>query len=349
MAFNVYTTHQYVALLEGVKPLKTFLRDAVFPTAGVFNTPKVMFDIRSGKDGMAPFVIKKGDSITIDRDGYTTKEFMPPIISTQMVISADDLEVRNYGEALFSGMSPDERAAQLLLRDYDKMDRYITAREEWMCAQLMLNNEVVCKAYGSNLTDYETQVLKFHDGDNQAVYTADANWGTSSAKILDDLRAAIVQLRSNGNAANLFICSPSVAAAIIKDAELRDLLDNRRVDIGEIAPALNAQGAAILGRLNVYGTLIDVVCYDGTYTGDGQTDALYITEGHGVLTSYGAGARYYGGITQKEKGVLVTRVGERVPRVYENPDVDFNVQRLATAVLVAPKSVDPWINMTVIS
>ncbi len=349
MAFNVYTTHDYVGMIEGVKPLKTFLRTSIFPTGGIFNSSKVLFDIRSQKDGMAPFVIKKENGIAIDRGGYTTKEFTPPTIATQMTISADDLEVRGFGEALFSGQSADERAAKLLLSDYDKMDRYITNREEWMCAQLMLNNEVVCKAYGSNLTDYEEQKLVFHDGTNQAVYTASANWGTSSAKVLDDLRAAILMLRANGNAANLFVCSPSVAAAMLKDADIRALLDNRRIEIGEIAPELNAQGAALLGKLNVYGTIVDVVCYDFTYTGDGQTDALFIPEGHGVLTSYGAGARYYAAITQRENGQLVTRAGERVPKIFGSDAYDINVQRLAASVMVAPKSVDPWINMTVIS
>ena len=52
----------------------------------------------------------------------------------------DDLNKRGYGEAIYANSTPAERAARLQQDDLTDMDRRIIRREEWMCAQTMINN-----------------------------------------------------------------------------------------------------------------------------------------------------------------------------------------------------------------
>ena len=104
----------------------------------------------------------------------------------------------------------------------------------------------------------------------------------------------IRMLTKRGLRASDLVCSPDVADTIINDAAVQKLLDNRRIEIGNVEPELLPDGAAIVARLNVLGRIISVISYDLTYTDDEGNDKLYIPSGKCVLTAPGAGRTAYG-------------------------------------------------------
>lgn len=86
----------------------------------------------------------------------------------------------------------------------------------------------------------------------------------------------IRMLTKRGLRASDLVCSPDVADTIINDAAVQKLLDNRRIEIGNVEPELLPDGAAIVARLNVLGRIISVISYDLTYTDDeGNDQALH--------------------------------------------------------------------------
>ena len=115
----------------------------------------------------------------------------------------------------------------------------------------------------------------FNDTATTEIYTPTAKWDATGGKILKDLEAMIRMLTKRGLRASDLVCSPDVADTIINDAAGQKLLDNRRIEIGNVEPELLPDGAAIVARLNVLGRIISVISYDLTYTDDEGNDKEY--------------------------------------------------------------------------
>ena len=351
MAFNIYDTHTFYGVVQGITPKKTFLRDRYFPTTGVFNTKDVIFDFKSDDNKLAPFVIRKKGGVTIDRDGYQTRQITPPYIAPRTTITVDDLEERGFGEALFSQDTPEQRALRYLLNDESSLDEKISAREEWMCAQMLLNNKVTMQAIADKTTEYDELELKFYEGtDNPGTYTPAASWASSSANIINDLYAMVKALRINGNMGTELIVGGSVMSAILNNEAIMKLLDNRRIEVGDIMPTLNPQGVSALGTINAYGNNITVLGYDFGYTATDGTYTNFIPDGYAILTAPSAGQRMYGAITQieQEDRNYHTRAGARVPKIETSIENDTRTLTLKSAPVVAPKSITPWVSAKVI-
>lgn len=131
----------------------------------------------------------------------------------------------------------------------------------------------------------------------------------------------IRMLTKRGLRASDLVCSPDVADTIINDAAVQKLLDNRRIEIGNVEPELLPDGAAIVARLNVLGRIISVISYDLTYTDDEGKDKLYIPSGKCVLTAPGAGRTAYG---RRLSGRAERR---RVPHLRRPPRAEVCEQR----------------------
>lgn len=105
------------------------------------------------------------------------------------------------------------------------------------------------------------------------------------AKIRADLGAMARMLTRRGLRAADLVCSPDVADVIVEDPDIKEMLDNRRYELGSVAPEELAPGAAIMARLNINGRIISVISYDETYTDDDGNDQLYIPSGKCILTA----------------------------------------------------------------
>ena len=80
------------------------------------------------------------------------------------------------------------------------------------------------------------------------------------------------------------------------------MLNNRRYELGSVAPEELAPGASIVARRNAaMGRIISVISYDETCTDDAGKNELYIPSGKCVLTAPAAGRTAYGAVSQVEQ------------------------------------------------
>ena len=165
------------------------------------------------------------------------------------------------------------------------------------------------------------------------------------SQILKDLEAMIRMLTKRGLRASDLVCSPDVADTIINDAAVQKLLDNRRIEIGNVEPELLPDGAAIVARLNVLGRIISVISYDLTYTDDEGNDKLYIPSGKCVLTAPGAGRTAYGAVSQVEQsdGEFHTYAGRRVPKYVSSAEGNSRTLTISSRPLMIPNNKNPFI------
>ena len=170
---NFFDTYVLMAIAEEIVPQQTFFRDRYFPTGerDIFACDKVLTEYRKGDRKMAAFVSARAGDIPMDRIGYAIHEYQPAFIAPSRLLTLDDLTKRGFGEAIYANSTPAQRAARLQLDDLTDMDRRIVRREEWMCAQTMINNACTMQTYIDDKTEGEKLYVKFFDDASDHTYT----------------------------------------------------------------------------------------------------------------------------------------------------------------------------------
>lgn len=352
---NIYKTKTMLAAVEQMKPATSFLRDRYFPTGAgdMFPCEEVLVEYKDATGNkMAPVVLPRKGSVSVEREGYTTSKMVPPLVAPCRPLTIDDLNRKQMGEDLFSDRTPEQRQAEILAQDLADFDKMHTAREEYIAAQCMFNNGYTLKQYadkyGSDeFVEYE---MKFYtEGANPATYNPGIKWGEGGADILADLYQMIFMLTSKGNAASDVILGTDAATALLDNAKIKELLDLNNYRIGQIDAAELPQGAARLGRLNIRGRMVDLITYDAQYV-DEETGILtpYIPEKSICVTAPGAGRGLYGAVTQMEQstGAFATHMGKRVPQYWA--DKDGRTLTVSSRPLFIPRTKNPFISATVL-
>ena len=355
MAVNLYDTRTMLAAKEIFAPKASFLRDRYFPTsdADIFDTKKVNIDYKDEQNNkLAPLVFPEAGGIPVDRRGYETHEFEPPMVAPERVLTARHLEDRQAGEVFGGSLSPIQREANILSEDLADLTRMIDLREEHMAAETLLNNAYTAKRYADKYgTQGEDVNIKFYtEGSNPAVYTG-SGWTTSSTNILSDLANMADRLTSRGLAATDAVVAGDVADVIQHNSEIQELLDNRRYELGGIQPEELPNGAVLIGRLNAKGHILNIFAYTRTYTAEDGSTKAFIPAGSVVVTAPACGRMAYGSITQIEEYSrdFVTYPGRRVPHVTTDSHANTRVLTLQAKPLAIPNVKNPFIFSKVLS
>lgn len=352
---NLYKTQTMLAGIEQMTPVTSFLRDRYFPTGSgdLFPTEEVLIEYKDATGNkMAPVVLPRKGSISVEREGYSTSRMAPPLVAPSRPLTIDDLNKKGFGEDLFSNKTPAQRQAEILAQDLADFDKMITTREEYIAAQCIFNNGYVLKQYADKYGsgEFKEFELRFYDADgNSAVYAPSAMWDATGADVFGDLHAMIRMLTTKGNNASEVLLGSDVADVLMKNPEIRELMNLARYNVGEIAPTALPQGAARLGRLNIRGRMIDLLTYDGTYVNE-ETGAIesFVPAKKIAVTAPGAGRGLYGAIHQMEQsdGQWHSYMGRRVPRYWS--DKDGRELTVSSRPLFVPKTKDCFISAEVL-
>ena len=179
-------------------------------------------------------------------------------------------------------------------------------------------------------------------------------WGKSAAKPLDDLEDWVDQVLTNGFAnVDHAVMGKTALRNFLADAEVQKMLDNRRMNLGEIAPRDLPNGVKYLGHLNdpsldmyVYGE----VYYDDWTNPDAPETKPLIPDNMIILISSRPNYMMaYGACTYIEdaSGLWVTSQTSRVLRSYVEHHPDRRMVELQAHPLPIPDKVDSWLVATV--
>lgn len=347
---DMFHTYYMLAAVQGLKPERTFFKNRYFPTntaLDVFGTSKVLIDYKEGTQRLAPFVVPRIGGVSVMRDGFETMEIEPPNISLTMPLTLDHLQNRMFGEALFSDLTPEDRARLFLLQDMENLSMRISRREEWMAAQTILNNGCLME----HITDREGKVVPmevryYKDSNNPTIYTTSAPW-TNDDAWMQDVAAMARELTKRGLPATDLVVSADVGDFILQSEKVQKLLDNRRMEMGRIAPKELPDGVTHLGALNFSGRMLDIIVVDETYeTEDGQ-DTPFLADGSVIVTAPNCGHTLYGAVSQLEAdGEFHTYAGARVPLHLFQMKPPVKETQLTSKPIMAPYNKNPWMVAT---
>lgn len=355
MADIIYRTLVMLAAIQQMIPHHTFLRDRYFPTSDedIFPTEEVLIDYRDGNRKIAPVVAPRKGGITVLRSGYETKRFTPPLVAPKRPLTIDDLNKRGFGENLYTQITPQQREANVLRRDLEEMGIMIDGREEYMAAQAMLCNGYVLKQYVDEYggDDYEEYELFFYDGvNNPAKYTPSGKWSNPDYDIISDMDAMVKMLTKRGLPATDLVMSGDVGQNVINNNRIQKLLDNKRINIGEIAPIELPEGASRIAVINVNGRNINLISYDENYEDEKGDNKAFFGSGNAVMTAPASGRTLYGAVSQIEQsdGAWHTYAARRVPKYTAQADDEVRTIKLSSKPLMIPNNKAPWISAKVL-
>lgn len=263
MTVSLFEPRTMMEMVNSEYRARSFLRDRYFSNKKTFNTATVDIDIKGpGKRSLAPFVNPRIGGTLDLRNGFKTSTYRPAFIAPYRVCTAEDAMQRLPGEQLYSGRSPNERAAAILAQDLNEMDKEITRTEEVMCAQALTTGKILIKGEG---VDEYLDFWKDLSSAEKPAGTVSTLWTAAGADPLSDLRTACRNIAQKSGLTPVEMIAGSKAI----DALLHSLkgdntaLNSRRIDLGQIDPRELEDGVSYVGALRLPN--LDIFTYDEYY------------------------------------------------------------------------------------
>lgn len=263
MTVSLFEPRTMMEMVNSEYRARSFLRDRYFSNKKTFNTATVDIDIKGpGKRSLAPFVNPRIGGTLDLRNGFKTSTYRPAFVAPYRVCTAEDAMQRLPGEQLYSGRSPNERAAAILAQDLNEMDKEITRTEEVMCAQALTTGKILIKGEG---VDEYLDFWKDLSSAEKPAGTVSTLWTAAGADPLSDLRTACRNIAQKSGLTPVEMIAGSKAI----DALLKSLkgdntaLNSRRIDLGQIDPRELEDGVSYVGALRLPN--LDIFTYDEYY------------------------------------------------------------------------------------
>lgn len=317
MPVSLFDPRTMLEMVNSRYRARSFLRDRYFGHVEKFTTEAVDIDIVGpGKRKMAAFVNPRLGSTFDERDGYTTHTFKPAYVAPARVTTAEDAIKRAPGELLYSGRDPNQRAREILAKDLVDLDKQITRREEWMCAQALTTGKIDVKGPGVDA------VINFWPAKvkDQPTTTLSTLWTSNDANPLADLKniARHVAQKSGLTPAEIICGAKAVDCLLDRLKGDNTALNSRRIDMGQINPHELDKGVTYIGNLRLPN--LDIYTYDEFYldeaTGEEKPmipDDLVIMACRGAQTTRAYGLVEIFDVPKNESHFVV---GDRVPNSY---------------------------------
>lgn len=338
-----YLPRTLMAAFDEGPLVHTFLRDTFFSGRDFPPTSTVEFDFRRGRRKMAPFVAPLVGGKVMERQGYETRFFKAPRIAPVRALRTPDLEPRLMGEHIYAGRTEADRAADLLAEDSEFLDEAISRREEWMCRQCLLNGKITVTAENG----YQ-QVINYLEYGSPA---ADANnhfpitikWDQASSDPLLDLQnARLDTIKRSGIAPNVALFGTNAAAVFTRNASVKDLLNNRRYELGAITPTITDDAVMRFGIVPG----LELYTYAEYFEDDaGQLFPMLPPDLVMLISTNVQNKIVYGAYTQLEDAKAqrwVTYQAARIPFVYGDEGGGASFYRLTSCPLPMPADVLGW-------
>lgn len=263
MPVSLFEPRTMLEMVNSEFRARSFLRDRYFSNKKTFNTPTVDIDIKGpGKRKLAPFVNPRIGGTLDLRNGYKTSTYKPAFIAPYRVCTAEDAMQRLPGEQLYSGRSPNDRAAAILAEDLNEMDKEITRTEEVMCAQALTTGKILIKGEG---VDDQLDFWGDLSAADKPSSTVSTLWTASGADPLRDLRAVCRTISQKSGLTPVEVIAGATAVDCLIDKLKGDTtaFNSRRIDLGQINPRELEDGVSYIGALRLPN--LDVFTYDETY------------------------------------------------------------------------------------
>jgi hypothetical protein len=342
---DLFDTRTMLAVLEQMKPPKSFLLDTFFSTVEQSTTRYIDIDIIKGKRRMAPFVSPRHEGQMVERLGYTTRSYQAPYVKPKMQFSAEDLLKKQPGDTIYSGgMTPIQLASQVMGRDLAELQQQIARRMEWMAASAL--NGGVIAVEGEGVSDS----IDFGMLTSHKITSGITLWGTSASAVpLTNLRTwRRLVAQDSGLVPDVCVMAHDVADAFIATQQVKDYGVLNLMPVGvnvNFGNDIQASGAEQIGSL--FGGGLRLYVYNEWYVDDNGVEQPMVPAKKLFLGSTRArAARHYGLIQDLEAGDAAVPY---FPKSWVVKDPSVRWLMVQSAPLVVPHQIDGFLVATALA
>jgi len=332
-----------LAALRQVATPRRFFHSTFFPRVVSHTTKSVELDIYKGKRRVAAYVNPILAGRVVEREGFETYEVKPAYTKEKIPTRVADTQTRSFGENIYEASTPAQRAAELLGQDLATLDERIVRLEEKMCAEALITGKVVVKGDGwDSLVSFG-----YEAGKNLITLSGTSLWSNSASdpmRDLDNWRRMIVQ--RCGLQPTHCITGSEAAWAIIDNPKVKERLDIRRYEMGQINPASMPDGISYYGDLMLPSGIVSLYSYDEWYTDPVTGEDIPLMPADKVLlgSTNARGAFHYGLIQNMHS----LQAASRFPYSWVEEDGSARWVQLESAPMPNLYQVDAFLVATVL-
>ncbi len=257
--YNMFQTRTMLPALEQMYEPEQFLLNTFFNRTTTVETATVDIDFFKGKRRTAAYVRPSQQGQVLSRLGFETFSYKPPYIKVKQPTTAEQFLNRTYGQTIYQGESPMQRAERQLAIDMADMRNTIRRAQELQCAQGLFTGRISLLD-GNDLVFPQSPTHQITD--LAYLWTDKVN-----SKPIDDLRAwKRMVAKDSGIVPDTVILGFDVVTAFLNHPQISDntgALSMVKVDRGQIKPELKPEGVTYIGYISEIGC--DIYSYDSYY------------------------------------------------------------------------------------
>ena len=336
-----------ITMVEAINLFKTpatYLIDTFFskklPTA---NSEFISLEYKKGKRSLAPYIVEGAKAVNIARGESDSKLYAAPMLGVRRIISAKDINRRMFGEQpIFSNMSAQDRANQIIADDLSELQRLITNKKNYMAAELLQTGKIEVDGYAD---DGQTVRIDTIDFKFNGVSTVANSWATNTTDIYKDIYNAVNKIAEEvGELPDIMVVGKNVEQYILNNRTVEKWLmmpNAQYANFANFAPKYIAPQTRYIGRINALG--LEVYSYLETYF-DEKTGTVkpFIDENNAIIGIGGRGKQITGAITLLEGGNWNTYAAEYVPHYTYDDKNNQSSLALYSRFVPVPEVVESW-------
>lgn len=318
----------------------------------ISDTEKVAIDIERSDEEISP-VVNTLEGPTMNTDSqFTTKEFTPPSIEEAMSFDVSELLKRQAGQSEYAATEVSFQA-QLLARiiaGMDKLENKIRRNREWQASQILQTGQLALV----NAAGVAVYTIDFLPKATHLV-TVGTVWGQVGADPLADIEAVCDVIRDDSlQDPDRLVFGSLAFKEFIRDATVILQLDNRRMEMGVIAPKPTGTGGKFMGVLNIGNYQLELWTFNGRGIPPAGTKIPYVAPENVIVMSSGgrldtvfAGVPRAVPVDPRFEGLLPDRVAipaavDLSPNIYSTPNGRQTILELASRPLLIPTAIDSF-------
>lgn len=345
----VVETYKLIETVKKMYPVAQFFKDRYFPDGKTYYSEKALIETKKSGRRVAPFVIPVVGGIAQDAEGYRAYEVKAPYIAPKMPITADELELKAFGESPESGRTPAQRENEIESEHMDDMRHAIYRRQELMCTEIITTGRILMKHFATaddaaKDVNYKLQILQFYENEFKNKYRFTKAWSsmTAAEKIQEFYKIALI-LKKRGVRATDIVMTGDVSMDLMTDKDFLDFYDKLQVKTGVIDQKELPSGVTRNGDINVNGVIFTLYTYDEVYEDlDGEVKEL-LPKGTIAFLRPGMGTTAYAQVTFV-KGTSFTSHAQRiVPRVVASETDNVVEVQMFSRPVPYPLDWDGWL------
>lgn len=338
-------TYALMQAAERIKTPASFLLDTFFPVKpAVATTTHIIVEYRKKGRKLAPFITPGSGGVNMNLEGSKVDVYTPPMMGPAVTITPEMIDVRSFGETVYSTMTPMERANQLQAQAMVELQDMIVNRKNKMAADILTTGQCVIEGYSDDVG--KKKVLDTVKFDWEQKITPGTAWTQAGATIYDDIRNASLLIQENaGMVPSVMVVGKNVFRYLIDNDEIAKILavPNRdNLAMFNLQPTITSPQVMYGGKIASLG--IDIYTYAETYTAEDGTVKPFIPDDGVILAVPGRGRQLHSAVTlldETRKG-FNTYVGTYVPYLKGDDNAQQLKLTMYSRCVLAPEFADDW-------